>query len=121
MRRSAAQNTIVVTGISLGSTNLILLDETGAEIASSVVRVVPVDPRPQQTVRLISGGANESASVYVCGPEPGCVLSATGVTAAASPAEIPEVNDSEQPADTPAEEPAIAPDEPAASPDEFAP
>jgi hypothetical protein len=68
----AARNTIVVTGNSIGSTNLILLDEAGAEIFSSTVRVVPVDPRPRHAVRLITGGADESTSVYVCGPEPGC-------------------------------------------------
>lgn len=68
----AARNTIVVTGNSIGSTNLILLDEAGAEIFSSTVRVVPVDPRPRHAVRLIMGGADESTSVYVCGPEPGC-------------------------------------------------
>lgn len=68
----AAHNTIVVTGNALGSTNLILLDDTCAEIASSVVRVVPVDPRPQHAVGLISGGADECATVYLCGPEPSC-------------------------------------------------
>lgn len=85
----AARNTIVVTGNALGSTNLILLDEAGTEISSSIVRVVPVDPRPQRAVRLISGGANEGASVYVCGPEPGCVArvdNGGSLAAAAEPA-----------------------------------
>ncbi|HEX2256751.1 MAG TPA: pilus assembly protein N-terminal domain-containing protein [Afifellaceae bacterium] len=74
----ASAGTIVVTGNALGSTNLILLDETGAEISSATVRVVPVDPRPQHAVRLILGGANQGAAVYVCGPEPGCVQSQSG-------------------------------------------
>lgn len=78
----AARNTIVVTGNSIGSTNLILLDEAGAEILSSTVRVVPVDPRPRHSVRLITGGADESTSVYVCGPEPGCAPGETGDAAA---------------------------------------
>lgn len=68
----AARNTVVITGNAIGSTNLILLDEEGSELFSSTVRVVPVDPRPQRAIRVITGGANEGTSVYVCGPEPGC-------------------------------------------------
>jgi hypothetical protein len=78
----AAEGTIVVTGHALGSTNLILLDEAGAEITSATVRVVPVDPRPQRTVRLIAGGASEGALVYVCGPEPGCAPGVEGIVQA---------------------------------------
>jgi hypothetical protein len=68
----ATRNSIAITGHSLGSTNLILLDESGDEIMSTTVRVVPVDPRPQFTVRMISGGSNGGSAAFLCGPAPGC-------------------------------------------------
>jgi hypothetical protein len=100
----ATAGTIVVTGHALGTTNLILLDEAGAEISSAVVRVVPVDPRPQRTVRLISGGADETTRVYVCGPEPGCGASdgvAGGEALATGAVEADAIDGEAQPEATP--------------------
>lgn len=74
----ATRDTIAVTGHALGSTNLILLDEAGTEIMSATVRVVPVDPRPQTAVQVISGGSKGGTSVYLCGPAPGCAPSDSG-------------------------------------------
>ena len=79
----ATRNSIAVTGHALGSTNLILLDESGDEIMSTTVRVVPVDPRPQFAVQMISGGSSGGTSVYLCGPAPGCAPSTGGAANAA--------------------------------------
>lgn len=65
----SAGNSIILTGKATGSTNLILLDDTGEEILISVVDVVPVDPRPRTRILVIKGGSREE---YLCGPEPRC-------------------------------------------------
>lgn len=66
----ASGNTIILTGKAVGSTNLIVLDESGSEILSSTLQVSPVDRRPQTQVRVIKGGSNEQR--YVCGAGQGC-------------------------------------------------
>lgn len=65
----SAGNSIILTGKATGSTNLIVLDDSGEEILTSVVNVVPVDPRPRTRIRVIKGS---STVEYMCGPGPGC-------------------------------------------------
>lgn len=66
---TAAGNKILVTAKKVGTTNLIVLDERGAEVLVSTVRVVPADPRPRYTVSVVRGGTR---TAYICGPDPGC-------------------------------------------------
>ncbi|HEX2137759.1 MAG TPA: pilus assembly protein N-terminal domain-containing protein [Microvirga sp.] len=54
--------TIIVTGKSIGSTSMVLLDEAGSEISHISVRV----GGPQFRVRILEGGAN--AREYLCEP-----------------------------------------------------
>lgn len=75
-------NTIILTGKTLGTTNLIVLDEAGREIMSVPVSVAPVDRRPTSTIRVVKGSAAEQE--YLCGPTSGCSLVASGSAAGAA-------------------------------------
>lgn len=74
-------NTIILTGKALGTTNLIVLDDTGGEIMSVPVTVAPVDRRPTAKIRVVKGSADEKE--YLCGPARGCSLVETGSSAGA--------------------------------------
>lgn len=106
--------TIILTGKMLGTTNLIVLDESGRELLSSDLNVVPLDNRPTTTVRIFGG--IDTARTYECGAGMGCSL-ASGVVASVAPAED-EVED-----DGPSQEPIpeAIPDEPEAAPATDAP
>lgn len=62
--------TIILTGRSLGTTNLIVLDEQGRELLSSPLNVVPLDRRPTTNIRIVNGVS--AAQAYVCGAGAGC-------------------------------------------------
>ena len=62
--------TIILTGRTLGATNLIVLDEKGRELMASALQVVPLDRRPKTNIRIV-GGISEKQD-YVCGPDGGC-------------------------------------------------
>lgn len=64
---------IVLTGREVGSTNLIIADAAGDEIFAAIIKVVPLDRRPEFTVRVMKGGSQEDATLYRCGPQPGCI------------------------------------------------
>jgi hypothetical protein len=106
--------TIILTGKMLGSTNLIVLDESGRELLSSDLNVVPLDNRPTTRVRVSKGIA--TARTYECGAGMGCSL-ASGAVASVAPAQD-EVEDT-----TPSPEtiPEASPDEPDAAPETDAP
>lgn len=53
---------MVVTGKSFGSTNLILLDQTGNQVGESVITVTP----PMDKLVVLRGGRRES---YACAPD----------------------------------------------------
>jgi Flp pilus assembly secretin CpaC len=85
-------DTIIVIGKAAGTTNMIVLDGTGAELMRSIVDVSPVaipviEPvdrhAPAAMVRVIRGVTSEQ--YYVCGPR--CV--AAGAPTAAAPAAEP--------------------------------
>jgi hypothetical protein len=69
---AGAGYTIIVTGKKVGTTNLIALDETGAEVFATTLQIVPVDRRREFTVVVIQGGSKEGVAEYSCGPKPGC-------------------------------------------------
>jgi hypothetical protein len=69
---AGAGYTIIVTGKMVGTTNLIALDETGAEVFATTLQIVPVDRRREFTVVVIQGGSKEGVAEYSCGPKPGC-------------------------------------------------
>ncbi|HUE46959.1 MAG TPA: pilus assembly protein N-terminal domain-containing protein [Aestuariivirgaceae bacterium] len=106
--------TIILTGKMLGTTNLIVLDESGRELLSSDLNVVPLDNRPTTTVRIFRG--IDTARTYECGAGMGCSL-ASGAVASVAPAQD-EVED-----DAPSQEtiPEASPDEPDAAPETDAP
>ena len=78
--------TIILTGKSLGATNLIVLDELGRELLSSDLQVVPLDNRPTTKVR-ISRGVSQGQT-YVCGTGAGCTPAAGALASVASPEEV---------------------------------
>ena len=106
--------TIILTGKMLGTTNLIVLDESGRALLSSDLHVVPVDNRPKTTVRISRGTA--TARSYECGAGTGCTL-APGAVASVATAQD-ETED-----DAPSQEttPDASPDEPDAAPEIDAP
>lgn len=53
---------LVITGKSFGTTNLILLDDTGAEVAEQMITVTP----PMDKVVVLRGARRES---YACAPD----------------------------------------------------
>jgi hypothetical protein len=76
--------TIILTGKRLGNTNLIVLDESGQELLSSDLNVVPLDNRPTTRLRISRGIA--VAQTYQCGAGTGCSLAA-GTVASLAPAQ----------------------------------
>jgi len=75
--------TIILTGRSLGATNLIVLDEKGRELLASPLQVVPLDRGPKTNIRIV-GGISE-AQDYVCAPEVGCNPVAVAVAQPTAP------------------------------------
>jgi hypothetical protein len=77
---AASDEAIVVTARTLGSTNLIALDEDGEEIVRTDIQVAfpPPAPRKQVRVRSLGGsdrrGSGELVRNYVCPPGQLCVL-----------------------------------------------
>jgi Flp pilus assembly secretin CpaC len=106
--------TIILTGKMLGTTNLIVLDESGQELLSSDLNVVPLDNRPTTRVRVSRGIA--TARTYECGASTGCTLASGAVASAASSQD--EVED-----DAPSQEttPEASPEERDAAPEIDAP
>jgi hypothetical protein len=106
--------TLILTGKMLGSTNLIVLDESGRKLLSSDLNVVPLDNRPTTMVRIVKGMA--AAQSYECGAGMGCSL-ASGAVASVAPGQ------NEVEADAPGQEtvPEASPDEPDAAPETDAP
>jgi len=86
--------TIILTGRSLGVTNLIVLDEAGRELLASALHVVPQDRRPTTNIRVVKGFS--AAQEYVCPAEAGCAP----VKSAAPPmvADIDTADETEPPA-----------------------
>lgn len=80
--------TIILTGRTLGATNLIVLDEKGRELMASALQVVPLDRRPRTNIRIVGGISD--AQDYVCGPDGGC--NPVAVAAAASNAPTVVIN-----------------------------
>ena len=60
-------NTLMVLGKNPGRTNIVALDENGAEIDNIALRVLRADGR--RTMDVISGGVRET---HLCGSEPNC-------------------------------------------------
>ena len=75
--------TIILTGKSVGATNLIILDETGREVLASSIRVVPLDRRPTTNIRITKGVSQ--AQDYVCGAALGCTPVADNSRASSAP------------------------------------
>ena len=101
--------TIILTGKMLGTTNLIVLDESGRELLSSDVQVVPLDNRAKTTVVILRGAAE--AQTFACIAGAGCAPAA-GTMASVAPSE----NATEQ--DAPTEgTPEANPEVPEATPD----
>lgn len=97
--------TIILTGKMLGTTNLIVLDESGRELLSSDVQVVPLDNRAKTTVVILRGSSE--AQTFACIAGAGCAPAADAMASVA-----PSENATEQ--DAPTEEnPAV----PEATPD----
>ena len=80
--------TIILTGRSLGATNLIVLDQKGRELMASPLQVVPLDRTPRKSIRIVKGITD--AQEYDCGPGRGC----DPVTVAVAAPEAPAVDDS---------------------------
>lgn len=76
--------TIILTGKSVGATNLIILDETGREVFASSVSVVPLDRRPTTNIRITKGVSQ--AQDYVCRAALGCTPVAGNNRASSAPA-----------------------------------
>lgn len=66
----AGGGTIILTGRSIGTTNLIVLDEAGRELLDSALHVVPQDRRPTTNIRVVKGFSD--AQNYLCAAEAGC-------------------------------------------------
>jgi Flp pilus assembly secretin CpaC len=99
--------TIILTGKTLGATNIIVLDEAGRELLSSDLHVVSLDNRVRTTVRILRG--TSQAQAFVCEAGAGCVPAA-GAVASVSPAQDGD--------DAPSQEtaPEASPEEPDAAP-----
>lgn len=96
--------TIILTGKMLGSTNIIVLDESGRELLSSDLVVVPLDNRVRTTVRILRGAS--AAQTYICEEGAGCAPGAA--VASVAPAQDEDDAPSQE---TSPEEPVIdAPD-----------
>ena len=106
--------TIILTGLMLGTTNLIVLDEQGQELLSSDLNVVPLDNRPTTTVRVSRGIA--TAQIYECGAGMGCTPSPGAVASVA-----PTLDEVEDDAPSPETIPDASPNEPDAAPETDAP
>jgi hypothetical protein len=104
---------IILTGKKLGATNLIVLDESGRELLSSDLNVVPQDNRPTTTVR-ISRGISKSGT-YVCGAGAGCTPGGGALASVAAPDE--ETPDGAPSEETPEATPETNPEAPEASPE----
>ena len=87
--------TIILTGRSLGATNLIVLDEAGRELLASALHVVPQDRRPTTNIRVVKGFAD--AQIYLCAAEEGCAP----VKSAAAPM-VAAIDTAPEPAASPA-------------------
>ncbi len=109
--------TIILTGKMLGTTNLIVLDESGRELLASDLNVVPLDNRPTTMVRVSKGIA--TARTYECGAGTGCALASGAVASVAVPDE--ETLDGAPSEETPEATPETNPEAPEASPDTDAP
>ena len=99
--------TIILTGKMLGITNIIVLDESGRELLSSDLHVVPLDNRARTTVRILRGASG--AQTYVCEAGAGC---APGAAAVASVAPAQDEDDAPSQETTPE----ASPEEPDAAP-----
>lgn len=64
----AFPDALMVIGRNPGTTNVVVLDENGAEIENAVLRVLRADGR--HTVAVLRGGRSQT---YLCRPEPGCL------------------------------------------------
>ena len=106
--------TIILTGKMLGTTNLIVLDESGRELLSSDVQVVPLDNRAKTTVVILRGTAE--AQTYACIAGAGCAPAAGAPTAGALASVAPSENATEQAAPT-EETPVANPEVPEATSD----
>jgi hypothetical protein len=63
--------TIIVTGRSIGTTNLIILDEAGRELLDAALNVVSQDRRPTTNITVVKGFAKSQG--YVCMGAAACV------------------------------------------------
>lgn len=63
--------TIILTGRSIGTTNLIVLDETGRELLDSALTVVSQDRRPTTNILVVKGLSDSQG--YVCAAAAACV------------------------------------------------
>lgn len=109
--------TIILTGKVLGSTNLIVLDESGRELLSSDLNVVPLDNRPTTTLRISRGVS--TAQSYVCGASAGCTPANGAMAYNASNGEEPV--DGAPIREAPEVSPEADPEAPEATPDSEAP
>lgn len=93
--------TIILTGKSLGATNLIILDASGGQLLSSPITVVPLDRRPTTSVRVVNGVS--AGRNYLCGRGTGCSASAGSAQSPDAPAAAPQVTDetTTEPAEAP--------------------
>lgn len=86
---------LILTGKSLGTTNLIVMDADGRELLSAPLHVVPLDRRPTKTVRVIKGV--DKARDYVGADNTGCNM----IAEAAPPAVVAENTESSAETETP--------------------
>jgi len=109
--------TIILTGRSIGTTNMIILDETGGELLDSALHVVSQDRRPTTNIQVVKGVsgtqgyvcAAAAACIPVKSPSPTTVAAAdSGDGAASEPPEVPATDPAtpEFPATPPIEVPA---------------
>ena len=63
--------TIILTGRSIGTTNLIVLDEAGRELLDSALNVVSQDRRPTTNILVVKGFSNPQG--YVCAAAAACI------------------------------------------------
>ena len=103
--------TIILTGRSIGTTNLIILDEAGRELLESALSVVSQDRRPTTNIQVVKGFSKPqgyvcaagAACVAVKGPSPAIVAAADADDGAASqPLETPAAPEAPAAPETPA-------------------
>jgi hypothetical protein len=68
--------TIIVTGRSIGTTNLIILDEAGRELLDAALNVVSQDRRPTTNITVVKGFSKSQG--YVCVGAAACVPAKKG-------------------------------------------